>query len=343
MTRSPAGGYAAIALTVLMWAGFALSMRGIALSGLTPVDVALIRFALPVLVLAPWLPRAVREAHDAAARPGGKLALVLIASGAGLPFFLLASWGGALGSAGLVGVVIPGATPLFVAVLAWTCWGVRPTGRAAAGLAAVLAGVAVLALAAPAGGGPAGAPGAGACAVLVLAGLFWALYTTGIRRAGLTPLAATLVLCVPSAVLSVLALVLGQSTGLWPSGLPHAPLGELAVFAGVQGLGVGVVAALAYAAAIRSLGPQRAAAFGATSPVLTVLLAVPLFAEPATAAGAVGTALVVAGVVRATTPPAAVPAGQPQPAPPTPQEHHVRVPAVPEPGPAVGAGPRLPG
>lgn len=53
---NPLIGYAAMVLTVLIWAGFALSIRAIGASPLAPADVALIRFGLPTLLLLPFLP-----------------------------------------------------------------------------------------------------------------------------------------------------------------------------------------------------------------------------------------------------------------------------------------------
>ncbi|MCP1170297.1 hypothetical protein NHG85_17465, partial [Limimaricola sp. ASW11-118] len=82
-------GYVAIAVAVTIWAGFALSIRAIGGSTLAPADVALIRFGLPVLLLAPLLPSRLRALRRV--RP---MDAALVAFGAGLPFFFLASAGG---------------------------------------------------------------------------------------------------------------------------------------------------------------------------------------------------------------------------------------------------------
>lgn len=60
-TPSLAVGLAAMAATVVLWAGFALSIRGIGASDLTALDTAFLRFLTPLIVLAPWIPRALRR------------------------------------------------------------------------------------------------------------------------------------------------------------------------------------------------------------------------------------------------------------------------------------------
>ena len=58
---------------------------------------------------------------------------------------------------------------------------------------------------------------------------------------------------------------------------------HIALFAVLQGVGTGILSTLSYAYAVRCLGSSIPAATGAVSPVLTTLLAVPLFSEPITA------------------------------------------------------------
>jgi drug/metabolite transporter (DMT)-like permease len=76
-------------------------------------------------------------------------------------------------------------------------------------------------------------------------------------------------------------------------------LAEAAPFLLVQGLGVGVVASLAYALAISRLGPARSAAIGALAPALACLLAVLLLGEQLTVAIVVGVVAITVGVIRA--------------------------------------------
>ncbi|WP_157603143.1 MULTISPECIES: DMT family transporter [unclassified Rathayibacter] len=290
MTRSALTGPIAMIATVATWAGFALSIRGIGGSGLTSNDVALLRFGLPLLVLAPAIPRALRSI-----RRESPLTLACLALGAGLPYFLTAALGGRLTSAALVGLVIPGSVPVFVALLALGLMRERPGAARLVGLGSIVVGVAVIVALTAATSIALG------IAILLAAGLLWAVYTLGLRRTRLTPVSVVVTVCAPSFLLSLLAALTGAlpTTLLTGSAEPSA----VASFALVQGVGVGVVAALAYTVAVQHLGSGRAAAFGSLSPVVTALVALPLFGESLPPGDIVGLALVVLGVVVANAPP----------------------------------------
>ncbi|HCT35249.1 MAG TPA: EamA/RhaT family transporter, partial [Sulfitobacter sp.] len=103
-------GYLAIAVTVLVWAGFALSTRAASGAQLTFGDVALIRSGIPALFFLPFLPKRIAVLRQLPARRW-----LMIAAGAGLPFFWLAAMGGAQTSATHVGALIAGTTPVSVA------------------------------------------------------------------------------------------------------------------------------------------------------------------------------------------------------------------------------------
>lgn len=286
----PLIGAAAMIITLSMWSAFALSIRAMGGSALTHADLAVVRFAIPLLVLAPFLPsrwRALRRVRPSPA--------LLVMVGGGLPFFLLASSGAAATSAAYVGSLIPGAAPIFVA-LAYAVFAHRRIGPAAmAGLALILVGAVALI-------GPDllhARPGVAAGAALLLgSGALWAAYTIGLREAGLDPIAAALLLCGPSAA-AVLALI---ALGVLPSNMAAEPLPSLAAFAAVQGLGVGVIAGLAYVRAIALLGAARSAAIGAASPALTAIVAVPLLGESLGLVAALGVGLVTLGVLLAQRP-----------------------------------------
>ncbi|MDI6102344.1 DMT family transporter [Actinoplanes sp. NEAU-A12] len=271
-------GLAAMAVTVVVWAGFALSIRGIGASSLTTMDAALIRFTVPVLLLAPWIPRTLRRL-----RAERSAVVAGLCVGAGLPYFLVASFGGSLTSAALVGLVIPGTVPVFVALLAYKIWGLKIGRPQAVALAAILAGVAL------AGRQPAGA----GTLVLLLAGLIWAVYTLSLRVTVLDPIGTVLVLCLPSACLTAVLIMTGSVPSHLAAGAARPA--DVVLYLVVQGVGVGVLAALCYPIAIRCLGSRAAASLGALSPVVTAVAAVPLLGEPFTGAGAF--ALVVGGVV----------------------------------------------
>ncbi|MCQ0025297.1 DMT family transporter [Streptomyces somaliensis DSM 40738] len=282
-----AAGTAALLLTVLIWAAFALSARALSASTLLPADAALLRFGVPLVVLAPALWR--RRRALAAVRPGPAAKIVC---GAGVPFFLAAMFGGSLTSASFVGAIVPGMVPLFVSALMAARGRGVPRGTQAAGLALIAAGVVALVwrYVVPFDGGVL----LGSGTLLVASGL-WALYTVGLREVDLDPVGSIGLLCIPSFA-AVAALV---AAGVLPTGFAGAAAADVALFLVVQGLGVGLCAGLLYAFAIRRLGAERSSVVGSLSPVVVVLLAVPLLGERPTAAVLVGVPLVTTGVVLA--------------------------------------------
>jgi drug/metabolite transporter (DMT)-like permease len=283
-------GVVAMVVTLTMWSAFALSIRAMGHSVLTPMDMALARFVTPLVVLAPFIPSRWQALRRVRLGPA-----LLITVGAGLPFFLLAEAGAARTSAAYIGSFIPGGAPIFVALAYLAFAGRAVSGASLTGLGLILCGA--LALIAP--DLLAARPGAGEGAILLLgAGALWAAYTIGLREAGLDPIGAAVLLCAPSAAAALAAVGLGWA----PSHMIDEPAASLAGFIAIQGLGVGVVASLAYVQAIRRLGPARSAAIGALSPALTALAATPLLGENLTAPVAIGVALVTAGVMLAQRP-----------------------------------------
>ncbi|MFJ5550834.1 DMT family transporter [Streptomyces sp. NPDC093225] len=282
-----AQGVAALALTVLIWAAFALSARALSTSSLKPADAALLRFGVPLVVLAPALWR--RRRQFASVRPA---AAAKIVCGAGVPFFLAAMYGGSLTSAAFVGAIVPGMVPLFVSALMVAAGRGLPRGGQAVGLGLIALGVVALVwrYVLPLNGHVL----AGSGILLVASGL-WALYTVGLKEVTLDPVGSIGLLCLPSlAVMAVLVL-----TGVLPTGLATAAGSDIALFLVVQGLGVGLCAGLLYAFAIRRLGAERSSVGGSLSPVLVVLLAVPLLGESPTAAVLAGVPMIAAGVALA--------------------------------------------
>lgn len=280
-------GMAALLVTVAIWAAFALSARALSASSLLPADAALLRFGVPLLVLAPALWR--RRRRIAAVRPA---AAAKIVCGAGVPFFLAAMHGGALTSAAFVGSIVPGMVPLFVSALMVARGQRVPRGLQAAGLALIAVGVAALVRDHVV---PVDADILEGAGTLLVASGLWALYTVGLKEVDLDPVGSIGLLCLPSfAVIGLLAL-----TGVLPTGLAHAAGSDIALFFVVQGLGVGLCAGLLYAFAIRRLGAERSSVVGSLSPVAVVLLAVPVLGESPTPAVLIGVPLITAGVVLA--------------------------------------------
>lgn len=283
---TPTAGWVAMGLTLLIWASFPLSIRAIGGSSLTPVDVALLRFGIPALVLLPVL-----RSRAAVLRALPWRLWALIGGGAGLPFLLVAAAGGRAASASHVSALIAGTTPLSFALLGALCWGLPVERRRWPALAAIVAGVLLMVAGLDS---PGGTPWLGAAWLLLASGM-WSAYTHGLRLAGLDPLGGMVVVTYPS-LLATLALL---GSGLVDSHLGSAPARELWLFGAVQGVAVGLLSTFCYGQSVRLLGPQRSAMTGALAPVLATAMAVPLLGEWPGPLALAGLLAISAGVLRA--------------------------------------------
>lgn len=282
--RTELVGWAALALTLLIWAGFFISLRAGARAALPPAELALLRFGPAGLLLAPLLWR--RRARFAVLP--ARLWMLIIA-GAGLPYFLIAGWGMRHAPVADGATLIPGTLPLFTALLAAALHGRQALARWPA-LLCIAGGVAtMLALKS----GQAGlAQGYG---LFLLGSLMWSAYTLALREARLAPLEAAALISTVS--LALLLPWLAWQLGQGPLVLPTLSSDQLLLQVLLQSVGVGLVSTLSYGYAVARLGAQRSTSMGALTPVLASLLAVPLFGELPEAASLVGMGLIVAGVL----------------------------------------------
>lgn len=251
----PALGLMAAAVAVTIWAGWIVAVRGAVSgpAGLSPSDLALLRYGGPALLLAPvWLrvgplPKGVAVWRVAA-----------MSLGWGAPFVLLGAQGLRSADVGLFAALVPGGLPLWVAAFSALFLGATFRRSARAGLALIaLAGVLALVAATP--DARAGA------SWLLAASVAWAVYALAYRGSGLGPVAATAVVSFWSCVL-LAPVVLVAGTGLFAL----SPAAFAAQFA-LHGVLSGVVSVAAFALAIRELGAARAAAASALVPGLAVL------------------------------------------------------------------------
>ncbi|MCV2371031.1 DMT family transporter [Roseateles oligotrophus] len=277
-------GWAALALTLCIWAAFFISLRAGARAALPPAELALLRFGPAGLLFMPLLWR--RRARFAQVSP--KLWLLIVA-GAGLPYFLIAGWGMRHAPVADGATLIPGTLPLFTALLAAALHGRAALARWPA-LLCIAAGIAtMLALKA----GQAGL--AEGYAMFLLGSLMWSAYTLALRQAKLAPIEAAAL--ISSVSLLLLLPVLAWQASHGGLSLPALPREQLWLQLLIQSVGVGLISTLSYSVAVARLGAQRSAMAGALTPVLATLLALPLFGERPDLATIVGMLLIAAGVL----------------------------------------------
>lgn len=276
---------AAVAAMLLYGGQFVLSRWSIQRS-LSLWDLGTLRFLTAGLLC---LPFALRGGAGGGVGPGRLLVLTLAA---GAPYTLIMYAGLSLAPAAHGAVIIPGATPVVSALLAWAWFGERPWRARVGGLAAIVVGLALV-------GSPGFRVGGGSSAWLgdalfVAAGVLWGLYTVCARLWRVDPLRATAAVWALSlAYVPIYAVVAG------PTRLLGAPRGEVIFQALYQGVGVAICALVLYSFAIRALGATVAALFMPLTPVFGVLLGVPILGEVPSAVQVLGILAVIGGMVAA--------------------------------------------
>ncbi|MBD1558851.1 DMT family transporter [Vibrio sp. S9_S30] len=284
-----AKGYVVITFVLMIWTGFALSIRSIGASPLATADVALLRFLVPVILLLPFTHRYLHEIRGAKA-----LDVLLILLG-GVPFFFVASHGASLVPAAYVGTVLAGTPPFFVAVLGWlfyqhTSLSGRVSAKRIAALMMIVMGVVTMIV-----GQLDRVSGEflQGVAVLLSASLIWAIYTIRLKRSGLSPIAVTIMLSWCSLAITLALILSGSVT----SHLGAFAFQDALPFILIQGFCVGLLSTVGYSYAVRQLGSAQSSTIGSLSPGLTALVAVPVFGESLTIAIVGGICLTVAGVI----------------------------------------------
>lgn len=281
-TRDQAVGYAAGAVAVTIWAAWIVWTRGavtgvatgpVAAVNLSAIDIGLLRFGVPALLLAPlWLRFGLRDS----VKPPQTTWPVLIAMlGWGAPFVLLISAGMAHSPSSHVGALVPGTMPLWAALFGWLLFREAFSPARRLGLALVLTGAALIvgpgmlaASATGAWGALAGTPW------LLGAAASWACFALAFKRSGLDPARAAGVV----AAYSTLAFV--ALAAIYGTRLGALPWDALIYQIVTQGVLSGVVSIVTYTIAIDRLGAPRAASLSAMVPVLAAMLAIPMLGEP---------------------------------------------------------------
>lgn len=288
MTTPPSSlGIAAGLAASAIWGG-ALAVTRLGVSGeapLAPADIAMLRFAGPALLLLPVLRRAWPRLRQVAPWQLG-----LMLAGGGAPFVLMAGSGLSIAGAAEAGALLPGTVPLCVALVS-ALLGERFGALGFAGLAMI--GAAVAAVVAPAIGTGGDWAGYG---LLLAAALLSAGYTIALRRSGIGAWEAAAFVSAGS-ILGLAPFYL-----LMPAAAAVVSWQDIAVQAAFQGLASGILAPVAFAEAVRRLGPSRAAAFGSLSPGAACLGGFALLGEVpdgVTAMAVLASALGVALVARA--------------------------------------------
>ncbi|QIE54802.1 DMT family transporter [Pikeienuella piscinae] len=267
---------------IAIWSGFIVISRAGVTSGLTPHDVAAVRFMVSGAIILPFL----RKWWPLHLPLGAQIVLAL--SGPGALYSLLLYEGLSNASAAFGGVFANGSIPIFTMLLMFVLAGERPGRWRLFAVTIIIVGGALLGFGGAMSGGDDMIVGA---ALFLTASAVLSVYLVGVRLWSVTPRQALAVVTGPSALLYL---------PLWwlalPSTMGTAAPSMIALQALYQGLGPGVLAVVLFALTARHLGPTPTAGVSATVPATAALLAVPVLGEIPTAPEWVGIAVVTAGL-----------------------------------------------
>lgn len=303
-TQTRATAIAAAIATIVLWTGFIVVARAMALRSLSPWDIVACRIAGASMVLVPWGLWIVRRRRGRGDGAGTWLGVSPLPARLTVTCGLFGGIGYALFSyAGFVhapaahgAVLLPGMLPMWTALL--SVWLLRERLSAAriGALGLILAGGALV------GGGSllrafeGGDVWKGDLMFLV-ASACWSTYTVLLRRERLDPVEATIAITVFAllAYLPVWALLAGM--GAIDSRITTAPYAEIAFQALWQGVGSVALSGITFATMVRAFGPVRSTMMTAIVPGLSALSAVLFLGEPLGVALVAGLALVTAGIL----------------------------------------------
>jgi drug/metabolite transporter (DMT)-like permease len=279
------GGLCAALAVPVIWAVWLTATRAGVSGGLSALDAGLLRFVIPAVVLLPVAWKSVDSYRKA-----GWVRCFLIIWGAGAPFFMIAATGMKQVPMADIGSLMPGTMPIFVMVLAAVIDKRLPPPARLLGGGFVLAGV--LLFLAPSLIGDGHWQGQ---VTVMAAACCWAVYTLAYRGSGISPWGAAALI----SIVSGLGFLGGAA--IWGSHLAEVPTETLLWQGAIQGVLTGLVSLAVYGVAIARLG-AAASLYGALTPAIAALLAIPVLGEQPTMLSWVGLALVTAGVIFAVRP-----------------------------------------
>lgn len=251
---------------VAIWSGFILVSRYGGLSTLQPYDVIAIRYLTCAALLLPiwWFYRRVRLFTPR---------LIVIGLIGGLLYALFVFQGFKTTPASHAAILLPGALPLFMAILAFWLNRQHQSRTVWMGIAVISLGMSIL-LWQQTNTSQGFSSGH---AQIVAAALCWAIYSVLVARWQITPWQATFSLAFTTSIIYLPCYL------LWlPKNILVTTWQEVALQAFYQGFLATIVQMLLYVRAVQQIGPTTLGAMMSMVPVVSGLSAIYLFDEPLT-------------------------------------------------------------
>lgn len=286
MESSLRTGVAAALTAAVLASGWQLLTRYGVTTTLAPIEIALLRYGIPALVLMPVLLRVgLRPAHLS------RCNLAVLVAGGGLPFGLLVVTGAQFAPAAHIGVFMAGTMPVFTALADLFLLREPISPLRCLSFVCILAGVAWLGLS----GNDLSRGAWRGDLLFLLAATAWAGHTVVFRNSRLTPWEGAAVVNTWSLLGLAVLLPLTGARRLFT-----APWADVALQAFGQGVLAGLLGIVSYMTAVAHLGSTKAALSSALVPSFTVLGAGVLLGEPVDPSTWCASALVTCGIALAT-------------------------------------------
>ncbi|WP_299832521.1 DMT family transporter [uncultured Roseobacter sp.] len=277
--RNTLAGLCWAGLAITVWSGSLIMLRLGVTTSLNAYDLTLLRFGVAGLILSPVV--LLRGTGTDRLQLTGVVAMV-IAFGA--PYVLLISLALETAPAAAAGALNPGVMAIGAVLLGRMILGDR-IGRARfSGLAVTAMGVLLFTRA--------GGIVTIGHLILIGTGIMWASYVLIVRRAAVPALNAAAIVAVGSAVFYMPVYLVAL-----PKRIAEAPLVDVVIQAGFQGILVSVFAIYAFNRSAELLGPVAGATLPALIPVVTLGLGVAVLGETADPAEIASAILVTVGLV----------------------------------------------
>lgn len=269
-------GWAVVAITV--WSGSLVLLRFGVTTSLNAYDLTVLRFGVAALILAPVVLR-----RGVGTERIGLVGVIAMVIAFGAPYVLLISTAMKTAPASAAGALNPGVMAIVSVLLGWITLGDKIGLARLTGLVVTAIGIVLFTRA---GGGLTTGH-----LILIGTGSMWALYALIVRHAAIPALNATAIVAVGSAVFYLPIYILAL-----PKQILSAPLADVLMQAGFQGILVSVVAIFAFNRSAELLGPVAGATLPALIPVVTLGFGVAFLGETVRAGEIISALLVTLGL-----------------------------------------------
>lgn len=292
LTHGPANAYLLLVFTAACWGGNSVAGRLI-VGEISPMVVTCLRWAIVAAILAGLVPQRFAQAWPELKRNWKRIALMATC---GFSFFNALFYLAAHDTTAVNMSILQGSIPVFVAIGAAVLFATRLGGWQVAGIAATLAGVAVVATQGHVGTLAAFRfnPGDG---LMLIACVLYAGYTLALRDRPNVPALVFFAALAAIAFLTSLPLVaieMAQGTAQWPTAKGWLVLAFIAIFPSF-------LAQLSFMRGVRLIGPGRAGLFANLVPIFGALFAVAILGEPFALYHLTALVLVIGGILVAET------------------------------------------